>query len=64
MAKAIEGVCSHEGALPEAPGYLVAGHGLTTWASDVPSLRRHLEALEHLLACELAEWPTTPSKAP
>ncbi|HVE84470.1 MAG TPA: class II aldolase/adducin family protein, partial [Myxococcales bacterium] len=40
--------------LPGARGYLVAGHGVTTWAPDVPSLARHLEALEHLLACELA----------
>jgi methylthioribulose-1-phosphate dehydratase len=40
--------------LPGARGYLVAGHGLTTWAPDVLSLSRHLEALEHLLACELA----------
>lgn len=82
MAKALEGVGSHEVALvlpvvpnaqdmavlgaaidkrlaelPEARAYLVAGHGLTTWASDVSTLRRHLEALEHLLACELAERP-------
>ncbi|MET0285105.1 MAG: acireductone synthase [Polyangiales bacterium] len=40
---------------PEAPAYLVAGHGLTTWARDVPTLKRHLEALEFLLSCRLAE---------
>jgi len=39
---------------PGAPGYLVAGHGLTTWSADVPTLERHVEALEFLLACELA----------
>ena len=38
---------------PGARGYLVAGHGLTTWATDVPSLARHVEALEFILACEL-----------
>ncbi len=40
---------------PSVPAYLVAGHGLTTWAPDVPTLQRHLEALEFLLACRLAE---------
>lgn len=85
MAKAFEGVRSHEEAivlpvvpnsqdmaalaaalegrlaeLPDARGYLVAGHGLTTWAPDVASLLRHLEALEHMLACELASAVTPP----
>jgi enolase-phosphatase E1 len=36
-----------------APAYLVAGHGLTTWASDPTGLARHVEALEFLLACKL-----------
>jgi methylthioribulose-1-phosphate dehydratase len=36
-------------------GYLVEGHGLTTWAADVGTLRRHVEALEFLLACALHE---------
>jgi enolase-phosphatase E1 len=40
---------------PAAFGYLVAGHGLTTWAKDVATLERHVEALEFVLACELAE---------
>jgi len=38
---------------PEAPGYLVAGHGLTTWAPDLQGLARHVEALEFLLECAL-----------
>jgi methylthioribulose-1-phosphate dehydratase len=42
-------------AFPTAPAYLVAGHGLTTWAVDVAGARRHLEALEVMLACALAE---------
>jgi methylthioribulose-1-phosphate dehydratase len=42
-------------AFPAAPAYLVAGHGLTTWAVDIAGARRHLEALEFMLACALAE---------
>jgi 2,3-diketo-5-methylthio-1-phosphopentane phosphatase/methylthioribulose-1-phosphate dehydratase len=38
---------------PAAPGYLVAGHGLTTWAADLTALRHQLEALEFLIECEL-----------
>jgi methylthioribulose-1-phosphate dehydratase len=34
-------------------GYLVASHGLYTWGRDVARARRHLEAFEMLLACEL-----------
>ncbi len=33
--------------------YLIEGHGLYTWGRDMPEARRHLEALEFLLACEL-----------
>ena len=34
-------------------GYLIEGHGLYTWGRSMPEARRHLEALEFLLACEL-----------
>ncbi len=34
-------------------GYLIEGHGLYTWGRDMPEARRHLEALEFLLVCEL-----------
>ena len=34
-------------------GYLLAGHGLYAWGRDMAEARRHLEALEFLLACEL-----------
>lgn len=40
-----------------ARGYLVAGHGLTTWGADAAAARRHVEALEFMLACELASQP-------
>ena len=33
--------------------YLIEGHGLYTWGRDMREARRHLEALEFLLACEL-----------
>ena len=34
-------------------GYLIDGHGIYTWGSDMPETRRHLEAFEFLLNCEL-----------
>jgi enolase-phosphatase E1 len=36
-----------------AVAYLVEGHGLTTWGPDPERARRHTDALEFLLACEL-----------
>jgi methylthioribulose-1-phosphate dehydratase len=33
--------------------YLIDGHGIYTWGCDMAETRRHLEALEFLLACEL-----------
>lgn len=37
---------------PELPGYLIAGHGLYTWGSNVADARRRIEAFEFLLECE------------
>lgn len=34
-------------------GYLIDGHGLYAWGSDMAEARRHLEAFEFLLNCEL-----------
>ncbi len=34
-------------------GYLLAGHGLYTWGVDMPEARRHIEAMEFILDCEL-----------
>lgn len=34
-------------------GYLIDGHGLYAWGRDVAEARRHLEAFEFLLHCEL-----------
>ncbi|MBO9664132.1 methylthioribulose 1-phosphate dehydratase [Dokdonella sp.] len=34
-------------------GYLIDGHGIYTWGLDMGETKRHLEAFEFLLACEL-----------
>ena len=34
-------------------GYLIDGHGMYAWGRDMAEARRHLEAFEFLLACEL-----------
>jgi len=34
-------------------GYLIGGHGLYAWGSDLAQAQRHLEAFEFLLNCEL-----------
>ena len=38
---------------PPIHGYLIAGHGLYTWGTDVKETLRHLEAFEFLFACEM-----------
>lgn len=35
-------------------GYLIDSHGLYAWGRDMAEARRHLEAFEFLLGCELA----------
>ncbi|MGY0633200.1 methylthioribulose 1-phosphate dehydratase [Luteimonas sp. A478] len=44
-----------EALLDQGPmwGYLIDGHGLYAWGHDVAEARRHLEAFEFLLGCEL-----------
>lgn len=34
-------------------GYLIDGHGIYAWGVDMTEARRHLEAFEFLLGCEL-----------
>lgn len=34
-------------------GYLIDGHGIYTWGVDMAETRRHIEAFEFLLNCEL-----------
>jgi len=42
-------------ALDKGPmwGYLIAGHGLYAWGEDMAQARRHLEAFDFMLECEL-----------
>ena len=43
-------------ALAEGPGqvgYLLAGHGLYAWGRDPAEARRHVEAIDFVLMCEL-----------
>ncbi len=35
------------------PAYLIDGHGLYAWGLDLAEARRHLDAIEFLLGCEL-----------
>ncbi len=42
-------------AAPPVPGFLLAGHGLYAWGATAADARRHVEALEFLLACHLEE---------
>ena len=38
---------------PITHGYLIDGHGIYTWGKDMLEARRHLDAFEFLLNCEL-----------
>jgi len=38
---------------PDTWGYLIAGHGLYAWGRDITEARRHLDAFEFMLSCEL-----------
>jgi methylthioribulose-1-phosphate dehydratase len=40
-----------------APAYLIRGHGMNAWGKSLDEAERVLEALEHLLACELQTPP-------
>lgn len=37
----------------DAWAYLIAGHGMYAWGADLAEARRHLEALDFMLGCEL-----------
>ncbi|QIL20880.1 methylthioribulose 1-phosphate dehydratase [Thermomonas sp. HDW16] len=39
--------------VPNTWGYLIAGHGLYAWGRDIAEARRHLDAFEFMLGCEL-----------
>ncbi|GAB6197156.1 methylthioribulose 1-phosphate dehydratase [Lysobacter xanthus] len=45
-------------------GYLIEGHGLYAWGRDMDEARRHLEAFEFLIACEMEMRRLAPSSVP
>jgi methylthioribulose-1-phosphate dehydratase len=58
MLKGVEGITSHEAERvlddrPETHGFLLAGHGLYTWGTDLVQARRHIEIFEFLLELTL-----------
>ena len=38
---------------PDTPAYLIRGHGAHGWGRDIDEAERVIEALEHLLTCEI-----------
>jgi len=38
---------------PRCRGYLIEGHGIYSWGRDLAEAKRHLDAFEFLLTCEL-----------
>ncbi|MBX3688055.1 methylthioribulose 1-phosphate dehydratase [Dokdonella sp.] len=53
MRELVSAVDAWLGAGKALHGYLIDGHGIYTWGKDMPEARRHLEALQFLLECEL-----------
>jgi len=41
----------------DVPGYLIRGHGLYAWGHSVAEAKKHIEAFEYLLECELTSGP-------
>ena len=50
LARLIDGYLDEQ---PMTHGYLIDGHGIYTWGKDMLEARRHLDAFEFLLNCEL-----------
>ncbi|WP_437488089.1 methylthioribulose 1-phosphate dehydratase [Sorangium sp. So ce1014] len=55
IQKLAEDVEAFMSAHPPVHGYLIAGHGLYTWGSDIADTIQHIEALEFMLDCALLE---------
>ncbi len=53
IAELAENVDNYMDAHDDIYAYLIAGHGLYTWANSVDETLRYLEALDFLFACEL-----------
>jgi len=43
------------------PGFLIRGHGLTAWGSDIASAQRHVEGFEFLFQCAWQELLAGPA---
>ena len=55
-AKLADDVEAKLGAAGDAlPAFLLAGHGIYAWGATVADARRHIEAVEFILACHLEE---------
>ncbi len=46
-------IAEHERVTPIPHGYLIEGHGIYTWGTDMAEARRQLDAFEFLFQCEL-----------
>lgn len=53
IAELAENVDNYMDSHDDIYAYLIAGHGLYTWANSVDETLRYLEALDFLFACEL-----------
>lgn len=53
MADIAQAFTSWHLAHPNCSAYIIRGHGIYTWATDVDTCVRQIEALEFLLECEL-----------
>ncbi len=50
LVRKIDAFMDHD---PICHGYLIEGHGIYTWGKTMADARRHLDAFEFLLGCEL-----------
>ena len=60
LAKAVDVLLSASDAAQTAPGFLLAGHGLYAWGRTAADARRHVEALEALLALHALQQELSP----
>ena len=59
LAKRVENAWADD--VFSVPGFLIRGHGLTAWGSDLASAKRHVEGFEFLLQCAWQELLARPS---
>ncbi len=55
LAEEVAGEVGHRirAGIPQAPAYLIRGHGAYGWGKDLEEAERVIEGLEHLLSCEI-----------